>query len=80
MFKQGYVGKAVKFCDAYFFAKIAYGLRGISPSPHSRKSRHAGIVPAVHYVFGDKLLKLALAHHRVRKIQTRKLVLARMNF
>ena len=80
MFKQGDVGKAVKFCYAYLFAKVADCLRGVSPSSHSRKSRHAGVVPAVHYFFGNKLLKLALAHHSVRQVQARKFVLARMDF
>ncbi len=54
-------------------AEVSNRFGGETPTAKAAQGGHAGIVPTCNVPFGHQLQKLALAHHSVRQIQSRKL-------
>ena len=77
MLQKGYVNHAVGFGNAYPLAEIPDGFRSVASSSQACDSRHSRVVPSVHNALVHKGFKVALAHHRVSKVESCELYLLR---
>ena len=58
--------------------EVAHALRREAAPAHAGERGHARVVPAAHVALVDQPHQLALAHHGVREVQARELVLVRL--
>ncbi len=78
MIEELHVHPVLLLVNADALAEIADRLGGDAAPPHRRQRRQPRIVEAVHDPGIDQLDELALAHHRMRQVEPRKLDLPRM--
>ena len=71
------IDHAVRFGYAYPVAELTDGSSRVAAAAQSAYGRHPGVVPAHDTPAFDEFQQLALAHHRVRKIQAGKFDLLR---
>ena len=74
-FQHAYVHNVLPLGYTYGIAKLAERLCGITSPAHTADGRHTGVVPAAYMLFVYQLQQLALAHYRIGKVATGKLVL-----
>ena len=78
-FQRRHLDHVILFGNADTAAELADRGGGVAATAQARYGQHARIVPAFHHVFADQLRQLALRHHRIFEVKTRKLILARMH-
>ncbi|EFQ62581.1 hypothetical protein PFWH6_3658 [Pseudomonas fluorescens WH6] len=77
-FEHAEIDHAVGTVGADHVAEVTDRRRGVAATAEARQRRHARVVPAMHVLFIDQLLELALTGDGVVQVQTAELVLARL--